>query len=185
LDDRSEFECEKLHTEDHRMQDLLRELHLQNAPVLQISEADAPVYNTGYIDFIKPSMMENNVFMQGTDWYGRKFVSVQYQCIQNKKWYTQVGTIFERYSDSDKVICFGGPLLLHTDSYVSDLPGLIIKLKKLQSGAFVDSDTTSLARLICLSSCQKVIVDVLHQVLHPHLVHLVKVCIWGKRAKEV
>lgn len=167
------------------MQDLLRELDLDNAPVLFIYESDAPVSNTGYIDFVTTDMMGDNVFMQGTDWYGRKFLSINYVCIKGDRRYTQVGTIFERYSDSDKVLCFGGPLILHHNAYVSDLPQFIINLKKLQFGRFLESDTTSLARLVYLPTFQQAIIDVLKQVLHPHLMHLVKSSIWGTNAKYV
>ena len=168
-----------------KMQDLLRELKLENAPILSIQESDASVCNTGYIDFITPEMMGDNVFMRGTDWHSRKFLSIQYVWIKGKRRYTQVGTIFERYSDTDKVLCFGGPLLLHTNSYVNDLPAFIITLKKLQCGEFVHSDTTSLGRVVCLPTFQEGVLLALHQVLHPHLIQVVKVSIWGNKAKYV
>ena len=97
--------------------------------------------DTGYIDFISPEDMSHSI-MRGTDMYGRPFVSLKIQAVQNEQ-DVHVGTFFQRYSDNFDDWAFGTDFLhfgiLYHDSRVRpvDYPMLETRLKQLIAGQSV------------------------------------------------
>ena len=161
--------------------------HLHHVPTLTITADDANEMYTGYIDFIKPSMMTAEC-MQGYDWLGRRFISFKYTCckyfecedtglIRCTKPKVLVMTLFERYTDSSSCLCVGGKLVFWHQSYMNDLPTFIHQFKKLIQGEFVYLNSQL---VVFMPLTQQQLFKALTSSIHPHLVQLIKPFLWGR-----
>ena len=126
---------------------------------------------TGYIDFIEPSDFEGDIrTLKGRDMYGRAFFSILYDVNINNTTHREVGTIFERYSDSPHALAFGSysnPSFLWDDSRVrtsKDLDDLVDKCSRLLTGEKVQNknyfvDDASYPHVMYIASIRQKILD--------------------------
>jgi hypothetical protein len=130
------------------MEEILKETDTLNVPILNIADM---VGDTGYIDFIKASDM-NNPVMKGIDTFGRQFLSikVEYQkkCVDKETEKTiikkgeLVSTFFQRYSGCESTVCYGTYYQysnIFYESYISlkNINIVISRIKKLLHGEII------------------------------------------------
>ena len=86
-------------TEIDERKELINKLFRINVEQLDIGNAQG---STGYIDFIKPTSLDNNNIMKGRDINGRRFIVFKAEIIlSNSKKIQTFTTFFQRYYDSD------------------------------------------------------------------------------------
>ena len=87
---------------------------------------NAPVGATGYLDMFEPSDLSAPV-MRGQDETGRQFVALLINEVGDDC--PQVGVVFQRYSDTDRVVASAGPW-------------------ELTGGAMTEDEACAIARLV-------------------------------------